>query len=86
MWPTLCDGDVVPMHRATDPLLIWPGDIVMAQHPLKPNVMVVKRVFIAESNGDLFLVGDNPDPLASEDSHNFGPVSKSMVQAQWFGE
>ncbi|MEC7444433.1 MAG: nickel-type superoxide dismutase maturation protease [Candidatus Thermoplasmatota archaeon] len=85
MWPTLCDGDVVPMHRV-DPLLISEGDIVMAQHPLKPSVMVVKRVLRVESNGDLFLVGDNPDPLASEDSHNFGPVSKSMVQAQWFGE
>ena len=45
----------------------------MAQHPLKPNVVVVKRVLRVESNGDLFLVGDNPDPLASEDSHNFGP-------------
>ena len=43
MWPTLCDGDVVPMHRV-DPLLISAGDIVMAQHPLKPSVMVVKRV------------------------------------------
>ncbi|DAC57729.1 MAG TPA: signal peptidase I, partial [Candidatus Poseidoniales archaeon] len=33
------------------------------------------------NDGRLFLTGDNPDPTASEDSHNFGPVSPAMVQA-----
>ena len=32
-------------------------------------------------NGRLFLVGDNPDPTASEDSHNFGEVDVSSVIA-----
>ena len=28
-----------------------------------------------------FVEGDNPDPLASEDSHNFGPVSEDAIFA-----
>ena len=34
----------------------------------------------------MFLTGDNPDPLASEDSHNFGPVPQSSVEARWVNE
>ena len=45
---------------------------------------MVKRV-LRITNGDLFLVGDNPDPLASEDSHNFGPVPCRLVEARWLG-
>ena len=30
-------------------------------------------------DGLVFLVGDNPDPTASEDSHNFGPVNTNLV-------
>jgi hypothetical protein len=43
--------------------------------------MMVKRISALHANGRLFLTGDNPDPLASEDSHNFGPVSSASVEA-----
>ena len=39
---------------------------------------MVKRVRFIE-NGKLFLEGDNPDPNASQDSHNFGLVNPDLL-------
>ena len=85
MWPTFRDGDVLTFTQQNLSSLAV-SDVVLVSHPLKPEVRMVKRVLRIESNGDLFLVGDNPDPLASEDSHNFGPVPCRLVQARWLGE
>ena len=49
-------------------------------HPFKPKVTCVKRVKRITDSG-LFVEGDNPDPLASEDSHNFGIVSLDSIIA-----
>jgi len=39
---------------------------------------IVKR--IKSIDGDrFFLEGDNPDPLASDDSHNFGTVKFDSI-------
>ena len=85
MWPTFCDGDVLRMRPILpdEPLVV--GDVVLANHPLKPSVLVVKRILRIEEDGRLFLVGDQSDPTASEDSHNFGPVPQHTVQAKWSG-
>ena len=85
MWPTFCDGDVLRMMPILpdEPLVV--GDVVLANHPLKPSVLVVKRILRIEEDGRLFLVGDQSDPTASEDSHNFGPVAQHAVQAKWSG-
>ena len=56
------------------------GDIVVFTHPFKPGVTCVKRVLEIQSS-KLFVQGDNPDPLASEDSHNFGMIQISSVSA-----
>lgn len=85
MWPTFRDGEVVPFSEENLESLAV-GDVVLISHPFKPGVRMVKRVLRVEANGDLFLVGDNPDPLASEDSHNFGPVSLRLVEARWTGK
>ena len=85
MWPTFRDGDVL-MFTQQDLASFAAGDVVLVSHPLKPEVRMVKRVLRVEANGDLFLVGDNPDPLASEDSHNFGPVPCRLVEARWLGD
>ncbi len=77
MWPTLKDGDEIEFKAIGDSVLQI-DDIVVAQHPLKPTITVVKRI-IATKQGRYILQGDNPDPLASEDSHNFGPVSKDLI-------
>lgn len=81
MWPTYPEGTVLtfrPVHGNS----VGPGDVVLAQHPLKPDVLIVKRILRVEQNNDLFLTGDQPDPLASEDSHNFGPISRDAVIAR----
>ena len=56
------------------------GQIVLLDHPFRPNLRIIKRIQSME-DGRLFLVGDNPDPTASEDSHNFGEVDVSSVIA-----
>ena len=74
--PTLKDGDCVEAIQGPTPEV---GDIVVAHHPMK-NMAVIKRVKRIQSDG-IFLEGDNPDPIGSEDSHNFGPVSTSSIIA-----
>ena len=55
------------------------GDVVLASHPFHSNLQIVKRIQSID-DGLVFLVGDNPDPTASEDSHNFGSVSLDAIQ------
>ncbi len=76
MWPTLKDGDKVEAIQGPIPVV---GDIVIAHHPMK-KMTVIKRVKRIQSDG-LFLEGDNPDPIGSEDSHNFGLVPTSSIIA-----
>ena len=81
MWPTLHNDQVVEFRETEPNATHHAGDIVLAKHPLKIDVVVIKRILRVESDGRLFLVGDNPDPTASEDSHNFGPIKADLVQA-----
>ena len=81
MWPTYDDKQIVPFRRRGAEETVPAGTVVLAQHPLKPNVRVVKRVRHLTEDGRLFLEGDQPDPLGSEDSHNFGPVQPSAILA-----
>ena len=76
MWPTLKDGDCVEAIQGRTPVV---GDIVIAHHPMK-KMTVIKRVKRIQPDG-LFIEGDNPDPIGSEDSHNFGPVPVSSIIA-----
>ena len=79
MWPTLKKGSTAKFERI-DPNLVAVGQIVLLDHPFRPNLRIIKRVQSIEDSR-LFLVGDNPDPTASEDSHNFGEVYVSSVIA-----
>ena len=81
MWPTYRDGDVVSFAPCDQTYVARVNDVVLVRHPMKDNVLMVKRVSVVQNDGRLFLTGDNPDPTASEDSHNFGPVLPAMVQA-----
>ena len=81
MWPTYHDGDEISMVVRDDNYTPSVNDVVLVEHPMKPTVLMVKRISIVEPSGRLFLTGDHPDPLASEDSHNFGPVSPELVKA-----
>ncbi len=79
MWPTLKQGSTAKFERI-DSNLVAVGQIVLLDHPFRPNLRIIKRVQSIEDSR-LFLVGDNPDPTASEDSHNFGGVDVSSVIA-----
>ncbi|MEC8168686.1 MAG: S24 family peptidase [Candidatus Thermoplasmatota archaeon] len=81
MWPSYLDGDVVSFARCDQTYVARVNDVVLVRHPMKDNVLMVKRVSVVQNDGRLFLTGDNPDPTASEDSHNFGPVWPAMVRA-----
>ena len=79
MWPTFNDGDVIACERY-DGQSVSVGDLVVFTHPFKSDVTCVKRVKSLTEKW-YFVEGDNPDPLASEDSHNFGPVSEDAIFA-----
>ena len=64
MWPTYPEGTVLtfrPVHGDS----VGPGDVVLAQHPLKPHVLIVKRILRVQQTNALFLTGYLPSPLAS---------------------
>ena len=79
MWPTLKQGSTAKFERI-DSTSVAVGQVVMLDHPFRHNLRIIKRIQSME-DGRLFLVGDNPDPTASEDSHNFGEVDISSVIA-----
>ena len=74
MQPTLNNDDVVLIERTTN---VAVGDIVLAQHPYKQSVKMLKRVEKIDENGRFTLVGDNPDE--STDSRTFGTVSIEYI-------
>lgn len=78
MWPNYREGDEVICQALTKEILEV-GDLVVANHPLNPEVKVFKRISEIGEDGRFILVGDNPDPTASEDSHNFGPVAREQI-------
>ena len=69
MLPTLKDGDAVMIATSQS---ISPGDIVLAKHPYKQSVKVLKRVEKIDDAGRFSLIGDNP--AESTDSRTFGTV------------
>jgi len=81
MYPTLTDGQTVSAEILNEFDDVRVGDIVVLLHPFKPETHIVKR--IKSFDGLLYFVeGDQPDPLGSEDSHNFGPVGRDLILAR----
>ena len=79
MWPTLKQGSTAKFERI-DSNLVAVGQVVLLDHPFRPNLRIIKRIQSMEE-GRLFVVGDNPDPTASDDSHNIGEVDICSVIA-----
>lgn len=74
MVPTLAYGEKV----LVDPKgYIAVGDVVLAQHPYRSDVKIVKRVADIADDGRLTLTGDNP--AESTDSRAFGTVSLESI-------
>jgi len=69
MLPALKDGDVVLINPHAEPKT---GDIVLARHPFKKSVQIIKRIREISPEGRYFLVGDNAEE--STDSRSFGAI------------
>lgn len=73
MQPLLKPGDEVLIAPGATPV---PGDIVVARHPFRRDVRLIKRVQAVV--GDRYvLTGDNP--AESTDSRTFGPVAAEQI-------
>ena len=76
MRPTLSPGDFVLVDpSAFRDKLPTSGELIVAQHPYRDQV-IIKRVFEVVEDG-VSLRGDNPD--ASSDSRNFGRVRFTAI-------
>ncbi len=73
MEPTLAEGEFVLVDRARQPR---PGQIVVAHHPHRNDLLVVKRLQAFEHRR-LFLVSDNP--TEGTDSRTWGPVEFNQM-------
>jgi nickel-type superoxide dismutase maturation protease len=80
----LVEGDsMLPNLKNGDGILINPnekftvGDIILAKHPFKKSVNILKRISEIDENGNYFLVGDNPPE--STDSRTFGALSPKHI-------
>ena len=79
MWPTLENGNIVRFDK-TNSDAIEINQIVLFKHPFKKDFNLIKRITSIDG-GNAFLIGDNPDPNASEDSHNFGKIDLGEIIA-----
>jgi len=79
MWPTLVEGQEIKasIYQGQN---INVGQVVVFNHPFDNNLIAVKRVKLV-TNDRLFVEGDNPDPTATNDSHNFGLIELGLVIA-----
>lgn len=56
---------------------VRPGAIVVATHPERPDLAIVKRAVRREAGG-WWLEGDNP--AIRDDSRTFGPVPEAAIR------
>lgn len=84
MVPTYRDGEMVTVNPDAY-LTCSPSKdhIVMALHPFKKGVTMIKRVSHLTEDGRYFLVGDNP--LESSDSRGFGPLRRERILGRVIG-
>ena len=75
MSPHYHDGDVLDFYELNSATKIEIGDLVVFPHPYKSQLKLFKRITKIKDGSKIFVEGDNPDPLSSEDSHNFGFIN-----------
>ena len=82
MEPALHPGDWLVVRRTIArgrPLRVRPGQVVVARHPERPDLLIVKRAARREPGG-WWLASDNPVAGAA-DSARFGPVPRDNIVA-----
>lgn len=73
MLPELKDGDEV-LVNPNEPYKI--GDIVVAQHPFKQSVVLIKRISEIDESS-VYLIGDNS--AESTDSRTLGKIPRKDI-------
>lgn len=78
MFPLLKPGEEILVDtRAYRHRLPEIGELVVAKHPHRQDLRIIKRVAFVDENGDCFLVGENREQ--SSDSRSFGFVSSQRI-------
>jgi nickel-type superoxide dismutase maturation protease len=83
MEPALRPGDWLLARRTIAPgrpLRVRPGQIVVARHPGRPDLLIVKRAARREPGG-WWLASDNP-AAGAVDSHAFGTVPLALIEGR----
>jgi len=83
MEPALCPGDWLVVCRTIfpgRPLRVRPGQVVVARHPGRPDLLIVKRAARRERGG-WWLASDNP-AAGAVDSRAFGVVPPSLIEGR----
>ncbi len=75
MLPNLKNGDEVLVAKPNNLKI---DDIVVAKHPYRITP-IMKRITNISTARKVFLKGDNPDPMESSDSRNFGEIEQNDV-------
>jgi nickel-type superoxide dismutase maturation protease len=83
MEPALRPGDWLLVRRTRR---VREGQIVLARHPGRPDMLIVKRAARrmegdGEVGGGWWLASDNPD-AGAVDSRHFGPVPGSLIEGR----
>ena len=80
MEPALLPGDWLLVRRTRR---IRPGQIVLARHPGRPDMLLVKRA-ARRVDGGWWLESDNPG-AGAVDSRRFGAVPADLVEGRVLG-
>ena len=83
MEPALYPGDWVLACRTMAPgrpLRVRAGQIVVARHPGRPGLLIIKRA-ARQERGGWWLVSDNP-AAGAVDSRFFGVVPPSLIEGR----
>ncbi len=80
MEPALRPGDWLLVRRSRR---IRPGQVVLARHPGRPEMLIVKRAARRVAGG-WWLASDNPG-AGAVDSRRFGPVPEVLIVGRVLG-
>jgi nickel-type superoxide dismutase maturation protease len=78
MEPALRPGDWLLVRRSRR---IRPGQVVLARHPARPDLLIVKRA-ARRVDGGWWLESDNPDAAGATDSRRFGAVPVPLIEGR----
>ncbi len=78
MEPALHPGDCLLIRRTRR---IRPGQIVVARHPVRPDLLLVKRA-ARRADGGWWLESDNQAAPGAVDSWRFGAVPGPLIEGR----